>query len=466
MCAGLVLGVAAGCSSNSKKDANPVETLNTPTVTTSDHIKAIDEAEGSMDDPEVVASLYRVLWKPGYSITVREAALVKLEQHDLDGLKKSIRQNLPREDSWGWLTRVCEIIAERGWVDLSPALVSSWARPTVYVKCHMERPEYKALAQLHGSENVTEVVFTMYVESKGAVNSGLRSRCWDLLHRLGQRERLVAMLESTNVPEDDALLLDLRAGAVDLGIVPMNKEEILWLRKLREPKRAEFWSRAVTVVQTLPPQRKAEVELRDLPIIVSASLYDTELLNMTRDELYARVDAYLREQKHYIQESNYDGFAGSQRLYEYKDSLTWGDLAAMLIAVRALQVQPVVDHMFRYADRDMEDTSTEFGGVIALDSKDRFEILEFPPMVRERDNKYVSSQAMLDAGYTAIFHFHLHAQKHRNADYAGPGFGDINYADNTRANCLVFTFINEKSLNVDYYRHDRVVVDLGLIARP
>ena len=73
---------------------------------------------------------------------------------------------------------------------------------------------------------------------------------------------------------------------------------------------------------------------------------------------------------------------------------------------------------------------------------------------------------MLDAAYTSLFHFHLHVQRYRNADYAGPGFGDVNYADNTRANCLVFTFVSKDAMNVDYYRHGRVLVDLGEIRRP
>jgi len=70
---------------------------------------------------------------------------------------------------------------------------------------------------------------------------------------------------------------------------------------------------------------------------------------------------------------------------------------------------------------------------------------------------------MFDAAYTSLFHFHFHAQKHRNGDHAGPGLGDKNYADNTRANCLVLTFVNSKTMNVDYYRHGHVVVDLGTI---
>ena len=72
---------------------------------------------------------------------------------------------------------------------------------------------------------------------------------------------------------------------------------------------------------------------------------------------------------------------------------------------------------------------------------------------------------MLDKAYTSIFHFHMHALKFSNERFAGPSYGDSNYADNTRANCLVFAFINNDTLNVDFYRHDRVVVDLGVIKR-
>jgi hypothetical protein len=263
-------------------------------------------------------------------------------------------------------------------------------------------------------------------------------------------------------------LIDLKAGARELGIVPRNREEILWLRKLREPSRDDFWSQAVKAVQSLPPQRRVELELRDLPILVSASLYEPDLVSMPASELQRRVQEYLKTQKRHVQESNYDGFADQSRqmLSDFRDELTWGDCAAMLMAVRAMQVPEVVDHLFHYAERDRVDTSTEYGGVIALDGKDRFEVREFQPVMRRHDQEFLASQAMLDAAYTSLFHFHFHAQNHRNEQYAGPGFGDVNYADNTRANCLVFIFMNKNVMNVDYYRHGRVVVDLGEIHRP
>ena len=44
--------------------------------------------------------------------------------------------------------------------------------------------------------------------------------------------------------------------------------------------------------------------------------------------------------------------------------------------------------------------------------------------------------------------------------------GDLEYADETGANCLVFTYVKPDLLNVDFYRSDAVVVDLGTVQRP
>jgi hypothetical protein len=297
---------------------------------------------------------------------------------------------------------------------------------------------------------------------------GLRTRCWDLLHRLGRRERLVRMLAGSEVPADDAFLIDLKAGAEQLGLVPHNREEILWLRKLREPSRRAFWDEAVEALGKVPPARRAALELRDIPIVVSAARHEPALLTMDETAIYAQLAEYLRSQKHYSHGSNWDNQAtrGRERLHEWRDELTWGDLAAMHIAIRALQVPQVAGHLFDYAERDRLDETTEYGGVIALDEKRRFEVLEFPPRIRHHDQKFIASQEMLDVAYTSLFHFHMHVQRHRNRDYAGPGFGDVAYADNTRANCLVFTFVSEDAMNVDFYRHGRVMVDLGQIHRP
>jgi hypothetical protein len=426
-------------------------------------MEQLDQTEAETSKTYVEA-LEGVIWRPEYTVEVREQALERLERIDPEGLQRTIRQRLPQMTAPRWLERLCQIIADRGWVDLSPALVSSWARPDPLVREETDRPEYKALAVLWGPDRVVDVVFELMLEADEPWQQGFRTRCWNLIHRLGQRERLAELVESADVAAGDAMFIDLRAAASELGLLPWNREEILWIRKLREPQRAEFWSQAVVAVGELPPSRRAELEVRDLAVVVSAWLHDPELLTLPETALYERLQGYLRDQKHYIASRRVDGPAvrSSQSLGEVRQELRWNDLAAMLLAVQTLEVPEVQAHLLRYAERDRLDKTTEYGGIIDLDEKGRYQILEFPPRMRQHDQKFIAPQAMFDAGYTALFHFHLHVQRQRNQDYAGPGLGDENYADNTRANCLVFTSVGEGRLNVDYYRHGGVVVDLGV----
>lgn len=156
----------------------------------------------------------------------------------------------------------------------------------------------------------------------------------------------------------------------------------------------------------------------------------------------------------------------TERLSDVRDRLVWGDQAAMLLAREALRSQAFVAHVFDYADRDMVDRTTEFGGIVELDSKGRFELIEYEPRARVADDRYLASSKLFKDGYTALFHFHNHAQKYRNERYAGPHLGDFEYADETGVNGLVFTFVDEETLNVDFYREGSVVVDLGTITRP
>ena len=454
-----------GCSSQPTID-DPLTTLSQTNERQIKYLTAMQMLDSQPDNEDYRKALKRMMSYPGYTVAVRMLAFNRLELLDEAGLKLTIRRKFPRLQAPMWKEELLNLIVDRGWVDLTPAIVSAWGSHLGFVE-DTERLEYLALVQLHGKENVVDVIFNVLLESNRPGQQGLRGRCWDLLHRLGHRDRLVDLLADANIGEDDAMLIDLRAGATQLGLVPRNREEILWMRKLRQPQRAEFWSQAVVAVQGLPKARRIELELRDLPIVVAASIHDPWLLNATKEDLYAKVRAHIRSTKVHIDTKRFTGLPGTypQNLYEHRSKLTWGDLAAMVLAVRAVSVPEVVEHLFDYAQRDHEDDSCEYGGIIALDNKGRFEVLEFPPRIRHHDNEFIASQEMMDAGYTAVMHFHNHAQEYRNTRNAGPGLGDVNYAHNTRTNCLVFSFVNENTLNVDYYRHSRVIVDLGEIKR-
>jgi hypothetical protein len=463
-CAALA-GLLVGCTGPVHVD-DPHAALADTAVSPRMHLGAMEQLDVDPEDPEYLAQLHEMIWRPYYTTSVREQALDRLAVHDHEALQRTVRQRLPRMAARDWQERLCEIIAERGWVEQTPGLVSAWSQRILYVD-DLERAEYLALCRLHGTENVIDTVFEVMLEASQPYQQGLRTRAWSLLLRLGQDERLRELLAAHVGDSSDAMLADLAAGGVELYIMPRTREEILWLRSLREPARAEFWSQASGIIAGLDERRRASLELRDLPILVAASVHDPALLSAGREELSRRAAAAMSGRRHHVKPGRSFVGAYGQRLHSHQQTLTWGDLAAICLALRALAVPEVADHLFDYAERDKADRSCEYGGVIALDDRGRFEILEFPPKIRRHDNEFIASQDMLDVAYTSLFHFHNHAQRYNNVKYAAPGRRDIDvYAVEMRANCLVFTFIDEDTLNVDFYRYDRMSVDLGEVKRP
>ena len=449
---------------------NPSVTLRETGRPSAVHIKAMTllDHQVGIENKNYRKMLQRLLWAHGYTNDARMEALFRLWKYDKEETTRLIRQQLPRLNNLSWLTEICQWIADENIIELDEALISSWAAPMPLVRTEEERPEYKALVQLVGSDSVIEVVFMSLVNSNKSWKQGYRTRCWELLHRLAERRRLVELLNSEIITEDDAFLMDLRKAMNDFGVVPHQREEILWIRELAKPEYKSFWNEAMETLAELNDEHRNSIEMRDIPIAVSIRRHGEQGdLSRSTSEILRRVEEKTKDEKHYFEREGGGSYqANAELLKTSRTVLTWGDAIALEIALKAMEVPQVREHLFEYASRDHADTTTEYGGVIALDEKGRFEILEFEPRVRHHDRRFNASQDMFDAAYTALFHFHFHAQEYRNGDHAGPGMGDKNYATNTRANCLVFTYVNKDTLNVDFYRHSNIVVDLGTISLP
>jgi hypothetical protein len=448
---------------------NPSATIKEIGLSPKVHIRAMEMLDSSVGvkNKQYHDQLHRMLFVPGYTNTVREEALRRLWNSDKEGTIRTIRQQLPRLNNWSWLTTLSKWVADEHIDELNEALISSWAKPSIFVKTEQERPEFLALERMYGDEKITELIFETMLASKKTWKQGYRTRCWELLHRLGYRKQLISLLEKTKFDDDDLFFLDLQRAKNDLGIVPRRREEILWIRELSKPKYDSFWIEAIEALSKLDNERRDTIEMRDIPISVSLLRHGGKnAFDRSTNKIINQVANEIKNERHYFETEGggqYD--ARTELLRTHRDSLTWGDAVTLEILLTALRIPEVKAHLFDYALRDNQDTTTEYGGVITLDKKGRFEILEFEPKVRTHDRRFNASQNMFDAAYTALFHFHFHAQKIRNGDHAGPGLGDKYYADNTRANCLVFTFVDEKTMNVDYYRHGGIVVDVGTITR-
>jgi len=453
--------VLLGCG---PKINNPAATLREKGRPASVQLQAMDmlDEQVGLDDAQYRDTLHRMLWVGAYTNDAREAALKRLWKVDREGVIKTIRQRLPRMDNWTWIEPLCKWIGEERVVELDEALISSWAQPTIRYRNEKDRPERKAMVALYGEDSLTDIIFHSLLASNKSWEQGYRIRCWELLLRLGARDRLTALLTGTTIPENDLFLRDLQRASSELGILPQNKEEVLWIRELCKPEHNNFWIEAVAALALLDDKRRDALEMRDVPIAVTVARHWPDLATTSTSSLLHELEMKLKDRKHYFE---YEGGGNVSTLSElfktHKQELTWGDAIAIKVALAAMEVPEVRAHFFDYANRDRLDTSTEFGGVVELDEKGRYVIQEFEPQIRNHDRRFNAPQKMFDAAYTSLFHFHFHAQKYRNGNHAGPGMGDKNYANNTRANCLVLTFVNKTTMNVDYYRHGHVVVDLG-----
>lgn len=154
-----------------------------------------------------------------------------------------------------------------------------------------------------------------------------------------------------------------------------------------------------------------------------------------------------------------------ERLVDHADNLGWADLLVIHLLLDALGERAMIDSLFAQAEADRRDTTSELGGVLTWNEAGEITATPFAPMMRRHDEIYIASDDCINAMHTGLAHYHFHAQWYDNADWAGPGGGDFRFANNLHANCVVFTFIDRDTLNVDIYFPGEAVIDLGCIER-
>ena len=206
---------------------------------------------------------------------------------------------------------------------------------------------------------------------------------------------------------------------------------------------------------------------RDIPVVAAVAVVRPELLKADRDALFAEVSARLSRDRIKRHGASFEGYGTqlAETTRAHEKEMTWGDCAAILITIAALDDAAVRKHLFDMADRDLSDRTTEYGGLLQLDASGRFELIEYQPQSRGSDVRFEASGKMFEDGYDAIAHFHFHAQAYDNRRYAGPHLGDFSYADATGVNGLMFCYIDSNTMNADFYRHGQVVIDLGEVLR-
>lgn len=429
------------------------------------HSAAEQAARERPDDPARIAALKRLVVESGHPEDMRTYAVDELVAHDPAEAKRYLRTRIGRLNNWAVIQHILDAAVARGWGDFTPAIVRSYSREA-WAYEDGERPERAALTALHPATPIRQIALSVFADEAGASVTE-RASAWVLLCRLvSSRSELAALLERAEAR--GPLAADLAAGLNELGVMARHGETIAWLGVLRTEPYRPLWRHAASAVEGLSAEQRAGLELRHVPLLAHLQSRGDERLGMSRAAMMARVKGRLADAEHHLKSADYDGHNDDhpQRLHDWRDELSFGDLLVIDALLEAMGDRRNVAAWFEQAEADEADESTEYGGLLRWNRSGEVHVEPYTPMLRAHDLKFIPPAAMTTDAYAALAHYHFHAQRHRNARYAGPGRGDLErIGDEQRLNGLVLTFIDKDRLNADFFRHGRVVVDLGTLRR-
>ncbi len=494
---GLVMG-GIGCASSKQftPSGNPLLDVRNPELLDRDRVAAAEKAWAEVEAGVRVRDRTReafksLAWSNSTGENVR-ITLIRLLMSDRseEGLADSLnmaRLMLPTERSPAVVRLLAEAGVERGWVELTPALVRSFARTSPNVP-DSARPERAAIDRLNPGVGVEEAVYAVFLrpsrwvsgEQQGAVlraEDRTRDDAWALLSRLDTSGRLRARLIGEPVPPDAepgsaADVEMLRAALRDLGAIPRTGSELAWLRRLYRNedgdlrnRNAAWWAEATAAVARLSAEQRRGLELRHAESVRWVAAHRPAWLTQDRQGLIRDLGARLEDRPRQTREAARGQRRRSERLADRADQMSWGDVLTVLVMDDALRQEGVRAGLIEQAALDRQDTSTEYGGILEAAEGDQFRVVLFRPRARDRlgDDKFVASGDMIRFSDRAIAHYHLQVQKPRMGRQAGPSDGDLLYAADSGRNCLVLTSVASDLLNADIFMPNGVILDLGML---
>ncbi len=452
---GLVLGTLGwlclaltGCSSD-PAPASPTSVLDR-SLSEQRRTQAVEELPlAGPERVEAVAALNVLVWSDRHPIGLRIAAMDRLLQHDAEAFWGLADRWLMSVDASAMLAAIGDRAADEDRRELIPAWLRRWAMPSDHVP-ELGRVEYGVIRRLVDPLSIEEALWQRASDPEGEIATS--QAAWTVLCRLQDEPMRRARL--AEAPSGSPLIDDLRAAAAALDRLPTNPEGLRCLAYWRSDEAR--WAR---VTASLARIHADGHELRHIAVLSRLPRPIAEATSYERFEpLAVRFGKANRIQREVP--------AGKEITWETPDELSWPDWAVVWSVGEAMVNPAVVGAWFAQADADLADETTEHGGVLMWTDNGTLVARPFPPLRLEGDHKFFSSPDMIEAMYGGLAHYHFHAQRHDNAEFAGPGRGDLAFADAMETHTLILTFVDRDQLNVDLAFPGGRVLDLGCLERP
>jgi len=463
----LIGGMLAGCdatpSAQARSSRSAIEVVLDPQARDG----ARQSAVGRVPADQAFA-LFQLVTESRHPITVRRAAVDRMLADNSERFWALSAQRVVQIDDWPMIRLLCARAGEREDRAALPWLVASWSVPSVTVE-DPDRPERAAINAIAGIEGFT-CLRGLFIDPPDWADTHTRAAAWTTLVRYGSPtpDQLIATaqrLRQSRPAAADPLLDALALCDPVVQVYPSGPEGMLRLYTLVQVTPQAQWDDWTQWYSQQPMDPPATLALRHLPALTHR---DRSRDGQSLDVWRGRVAERMRGRRHFYrgeQAGENVVTARPEQLADHFDRLGVGDYLVIERLLDAMDDRALVAELFRQADADRLDTTTEFGGVLTWDAEDHLIAQSFPPALRQHDRVFYASSDCVQAMHTGLAHYHFHAQSHEHPTWAGPGAGDLRFAENLQANCVVLTFIDRNTLNVDVYFPGQVIVDLGCISR-
>ncbi|MCA9279656.1 MAG: hypothetical protein H6815_10115 [Phycisphaeraceae bacterium] len=390
---------------------------------------------------------------------------------------------LPHEPSAEIVRFLGGTAVDRNWQETVPSFVRSYTRPSE-VYSDLDRPERQILQLLRPKQSVEQTIFDVFLHPPQrpevpGINWAERTRAdaWGLLTRLDNDGSIRASIlgsPSTGAgSRDDAVVNALRACWNDLGCVPVTGEELAWLLSLAQPDsdHVRWWTQAASAIAGINDDRRLALKLYHAEPLRYTARARVDRFNQSKTSLLSELRGRINQRSTYRRSEREQGKQppADDRLSTWQDKLAWADVIALMAIDDAISDDDVRKALFSHAELDHSDETTEYGGILrpSENAPDTYVSVLYPPRPAHRrgDDVFVASSDMIEQSDHALAHFHFHVQRWSNRGYAGPSWGDLEYALRHGRICVVFTGISRDELDVDVYFPSSEVVDLGSIRR-
>ena len=370
--------------------------------------------------------LFELVTVSRHPLAVRSAAVDRMLDADADRFWSLAAARSAQVDDWPMIRLLCDRASQRQEQAALPWLVRSWSAVSTTVD-DADRPERQAIKVI-AADPPTDTLHGMVFSPSPDDELATRVAAWTVLCRLGpMHDALSTIATGTSDPpttKDDPLLDALGRCYRQLQTYPVDREDLARLFTLTWQMPEPLWQACSRWSDRHPSPERSPMQLRHLPAVARLQ---ADRIDWTKTQWLGQITQRLHDARHVSRGEDAGErivTARPERLADHADQLTAADLLVLNAMLDALDDDALAAELFRQADADRLDTSSELGGVLTWDAGDRPVARAFAPLIRRHDQVYYAPSACVRAMHTGLAHYHFHAQDHDNAAWAGPGKGE------------------------------------------